>query len=87
MPSLQPLIQSRILSLRSQRAIAVNIEIMRTFVRVGALAATHAELAEHLAELEKKTEALAEQHDLLSLRNTCTTQAGLRCLARADDAT
>jgi hypothetical protein len=55
--------------LGSARAIAVNIEIMRTFVRVRALAATHAGLAKRLAELEERTEALALQHDSFS-RNT-----------------
>jgi hypothetical protein len=55
--------------LGSQRAIAVNIEIMRTFVRVRALAATHGDLAHRLAELENTTEALAQQHDTFS-RNT-----------------
>lgn len=55
--------------LGSQRAIAVNIEIMRTFVRVRALAATHGDLAQRLAELENTTEALAQQHDTFS-RNT-----------------
>ena len=55
--------------LGSQRAIAVNIEIMRPFVRVRALAATHGDLAQRLAELENTTEALAQQHDTFS-RNT-----------------
>lgn len=55
--------------LGSQRAVAVNIEIMRTFVRVRALAATHGDLAKRLSELEEKTEALAMQHDSFS-RNT-----------------
>ena len=55
--------------LGSARAIAVNIEIMRTFVRVRALAATHGDLAKRLGELEEKTEALAMQHDSFS-RNT-----------------
>jgi len=55
--------------LGSARAIAVNIEIMRTFVRVRALAATHGDLAKRLAELEDKTEALAMSHDTFS-RNT-----------------
>jgi len=55
--------------LGSQRAIAVNIEIMRTFVRVRALAATHGDLAKRLNELEEKTEALAMSHDTFS-RNT-----------------
>ena len=52
--------------LSSSRAIAVNIEIMRTFVRVRAMAATHADLAKRLSELEEKTEALAMKHDDLS---------------------
>ena len=52
--------------LGSPRAIAVNIEIMRTFVRVRALAATHGDLARRLAELEDKTEALAMSHDSVS---------------------
>ncbi|HEY0957606.1 MAG TPA: ORF6N domain-containing protein [Roseateles sp.] len=55
--------------LSSPRAVAVNIEIMRTFVRVRALATTHADLAQRLAELEDKTEALAQSHDTFS-RNT-----------------
>ena len=55
--------------LGSARAIAVNIEIMRTFVRVRALAATHGDLAKRLAELEEKTEALAMNQDTFS-RNT-----------------
>lgn len=52
--------------LTSTRAIAVNIEIMRTFVRVRALATTHSDLAKRLGELEEKTEALAMKHDELS---------------------
>jgi hypothetical protein len=52
--------------LNSSRAIAVNIEIMRTFVRVRALAATHADLAKRLGELEERTEALAMKHDEFS---------------------
>ena len=55
--------------LGSPRAIAVNIEIMRIFVRVRALAATHGDLAKRLAELEDKTEALAMNQGSFS-RNT-----------------
>ncbi|MEJ8826861.1 ORF6N domain-containing protein [Variovorax humicola] len=55
--------------LGSPRAIAVNIEIMRTFVRIRALATTHADLARRLTELEEKTDLLAGQHDTFS-RNT-----------------
>jgi hypothetical protein len=52
--------------LSSPRAIGVNIEIMRTFVRVRELAATHSELAKRLSELEEKTELLSMQHDSFS---------------------
>ena len=38
--------------LKSERAIEVNIAIMRTFVRLRQLLATHQELAERLDELE-----------------------------------
>jgi hypothetical protein len=55
--------------LGSERAVAVNIEIMRTFVRVRELAATHQDLAKRLAELELKTEGLELSHDTFS-RNT-----------------
>lgn len=55
--------------LSSPRAIAVNIEVMRTFVRVRQLAATHADLASRLAELEDKTEQLGFEHENFS-RNT-----------------
>ena len=49
--------------LNSPRAIVVNIEIMRTFVRVRELAATHGDLGARLNELEEKTEALSMRHD------------------------
>jgi len=40
--------------LRSPRAIAVNVQIMRTFVRIREMLATHADLARKLDELEKR---------------------------------
>ena len=40
--------------LRSKRAILVNIQIMRTFVRLRQLLATHADLTRKLGELESK---------------------------------
>jgi hypothetical protein len=40
--------------LRSDRAVAVNIEIMRTFVRLRQMLASHADLARRLDELEAK---------------------------------
>ena len=52
--------------LGSPRAIGVNIKIMRTFVRVRELAATHSELSTRLSELEEKTELLSMQHDTFS---------------------
>jgi hypothetical protein len=55
--------------LNSSRAIAINIEIMRAFVQVRALAVTHLDLAKRMGELEEKTESLAMQHDTFS-RNT-----------------
>ncbi len=43
--------------LRSKRAIRVNIEIMRTFVRLRRLLSSNAVLARKLAQLEKKYDA------------------------------
>lgn len=40
--------------LRSDRAVAVNIAIMRTFVRLRQLLASNKELAEKVGEMEKK---------------------------------
>ena len=45
--------------LRSERAIQVNIAIMRAFVRLRQIFSTHKELAYKLAELERKI----EKHD------------------------
>lgn len=43
--------------LRSPQAVSVNIEIMRAFVRLRRLLATHAELARKLTALERKYDA------------------------------
>jgi phage regulator Rha-like protein len=43
--------------LRSKRAVQVNIEIMRTFVRLRRILASHAELARKLDAMEKKYDA------------------------------
>jgi phage regulator Rha-like protein len=43
--------------LRSQRAVHVNIEIMRAFIRLRQILASNAELARKLDELEKKYDA------------------------------
>lgn len=40
--------------LRSKRAIQVNIAIMRTFVKLREMMATHKDLAQKLRQLEKK---------------------------------
>jgi hypothetical protein len=40
--------------LRSKRAVQVNIEIMRAFVRLRRILASHADLARKLEALEKK---------------------------------
>jgi hypothetical protein len=40
--------------LNSERAIAVNIAIMRTFVKLRQILAAHKEFAERLAAMEKK---------------------------------
>jgi hypothetical protein len=43
--------------LQSERAIKVNVEIMRTFVRLRRWAVTHSDLARRLDELESKYDA------------------------------
>ncbi len=43
--------------LNSERAVQVNIEIMRTFVRLRQMLSSHAELARKLETLEKKYDA------------------------------
>jgi len=40
--------------LRSERAITVNVAIMRTFVKLRGMLATHKDLAQKLEALEKK---------------------------------
>ena len=55
--------------LSSQRAVEVSVYVVRAFVRLRELAATHGDLAKRLDDLEQKTEALAMNHDTFS-RNT-----------------
>ena len=43
--------------LRSERAVRVNVEIMRAFVRLRRRLSTHADLARRLAQLERKYDA------------------------------
>jgi len=40
--------------LRSKRAVAVNVQIMRTFVELRRMVGEHADLAHRIAELEKR---------------------------------
>ncbi len=47
--------------LRSKRAVEVNIQIMRTFVKLRKMLSTHKELAQKLKELELKFESHDEQ--------------------------
>jgi phage regulator Rha-like protein len=47
--------------LRSKRAVQVNIEIMRAFVRLRQILSSHKELARKLEELERKIGAHDEQ--------------------------
>ena len=43
--------------LRSKRAVQVNVEIMRTFLRVREMLSSHKDLARKLGTLEKKYDA------------------------------
>jgi DNA-binding PadR family transcriptional regulator len=49
--------------LASERAIAVNIEIMRAFVRLRELLASNKELARRFADLEQRLERKLDTHD------------------------
>lgn len=52
--------------LNSPRAVEVSVFVVRAFIRLRELAATHQELAQRLAELEEKSEALSARHDALA---------------------
>jgi len=49
--------------LRSKRAVAVNIEIMRAFVELRRAASSYAAIERRLEELERETDARLGQHD------------------------
>jgi hypothetical protein len=49
--------------LRSERAVAVNIEIMRAFVELRRMASSHAGLENRIQELERETSVRLGQHD------------------------
>ncbi len=49
--------------LASAQAVEMGVHVVRTFVRLRELAATHQDLAKRLDELEEKSEALALSHE------------------------
>jgi len=49
--------------LNSARAVEMSLYVVRAFVQLREVLATHHELAQKLAELERRTEALALKHD------------------------
>jgi phage regulator Rha-like protein len=49
--------------LRSKRAVAVNIEIMRAFVEIRRAAANFKEIEKRLEELQKKTDGKLAEHE------------------------
>ena len=54
--------------LRSKQAVEVNISIMRAFVKLREMLATHRELAQKLMELERKLEG--HDHRIRSIFQT-----------------
>lgn len=52
--------------LNSEQAVDMGVYVVRAFVRLREMIATHAELAKRLDELEQKTEALSLRHDTFS---------------------
>ncbi len=52
--------------LNSARAVEVSLYVVRAFVQLREVLASHQELAKRLRALEQKTEALAFQHDQLA---------------------
>jgi hypothetical protein len=52
--------------LNSARAVEVSVYVVRAFIRLREAAVQHKDLAERLASLEEKTEAMAMSHDTFS---------------------
>ena len=72
--------------LNSPRAIAVNIEIMRVFVRLRQAAASHAHLSRRLDELEKRYDGrFAVVFDAIRQRMTPPPHRSRRVGFRADE--
>ncbi|OWQ45208.1 hypothetical protein CDL60_20950 [Roseateles noduli] len=52
--------------LSSPRAVEVSLYVVRAFIRLRELAASHADIAHRLGELEARTEALAQHQEMFS---------------------
>lgn len=52
--------------LNTSRAVEVSLYVVRAFVQLREILATHRDLASKLADLERKTELLALKHDSLA---------------------
>ena len=52
--------------LNSPRAVEMSLYVVRTFMRMREVLATHTALARQLAVLEQQTAALALEHDMLA---------------------
>jgi hypothetical protein len=66
--------------LNTPRAVEVSVYVVRAFVRLRDALASHTDLAKKLEELEKKTEALAQNHDELAANTRAQFRAVLNAL-------
>ncbi|MGC4059325.1 MAG: hypothetical protein QM749_00080 [Aquabacterium sp.] len=57
--------------LNSPKAVEISVYVVRAFVRMREIAATHGELAKRLSELEDKTEALTLNHNTRAHSSRC----------------
>ena len=76
--------------LNSPRAVEMSLYVVRAFVRMREVLAAHKALAKKLADLEKKTEALALKHDQLALATRAQFKEvieALRALTRPPEPT
>jgi hypothetical protein len=74
--------------LNTRRAIEVSVYVVRAFVRLRAVLATHAALAKKLDEVERKTEALVVEHNALAASTRAQFKEvieALRALTRAPE--
>ncbi len=77
--------------LRSRRAVQVNIEIMRAFIRIRRLLASHKNQARKLEELERKYDAQFRVvfdaiHELMAPTEPIPRRIGFRPFPSAPDA-